>query len=141
MSEKVMVFGTFDNLHDGHRDFLRQAREVADRLIVVVSRDAAIAHVYGKPPERDEADRIATILSEGVAQDVVMGHLDDKYRVLLEHEPDIIFLGFSQESLVQELNEKLTALGIDHIDVHVAKPHNPELYPPTGFDKPEIHVD
>lgn len=136
-----MVFGTFDDLHDGHRDFLRQAKEIGDQLIVVVSRDAAIAHVYGKTPKNDEADRIATILSEGVAQDVVMGHLDDKSRVLLEHKPDIVFLGFSQESLVHDLNKKLTALGIGHVDIHVAKPHNPEMYPPAGFDKPEIHVD
>jgi cytidyltransferase-like protein len=141
MAKKVMVFGTFDRLHDGHRDFLRQAKEHGEHLVVVVSRDAAIAHVYGKIPMQDDAERIANILNEGIAQDIVLGHLGEKHRVLLEHNPDVIFLGFTQENLVHDLNKKLTSLGIGHIDIRVAKPHNPDLYPPAGFDKPEVHVN
>jgi len=136
-----MVFGTFDALHDGHRDFLHQAKKLGDRLIVVVARDSAIAHVYGKKPGQDEVDRIAAVLSEGIAEDVVMGHLNEKAQVIAQHKPDIILLGFTQELLVTELNKKATALGIEHIDIRVGKPHNPEIYPPTGYDNPEVHVN
>ncbi len=141
MAKKVMVFGTFDGLHDGHRDFLRQAKQEGDHLVVVVSRDATVAHVYGKTPAHDEIERISMILSEGIAQDVVMGHLNDKCQVFKDHNPDIVVLGFSQEALVAELNQKLKSFGIDHVDVQVARPHKPEIYPPSEFDKIEIHVN
>ncbi len=140
-SKKVMVFGTFDGIHDGHRDFLQQAKEQGDHLVVVVSRDAAIAHTYGKQPKNDEIDRIAAVLGEKVAEDVVMGHLNDKAKVIAEHKPDIIVLGFSQESLVVELNKITTALGIDHVDIVIAQPHNSNMYPPSGFDNATVHVD
>lgn len=141
MEKKVIVFGTFDGLHDGHRHFLQEAKKMGTHLVVVVSRDAAIAHVYGKPPKNDEIDRISAVLREGIAQDVVMGHLDLKDQVFKDHNPDIVVLGFSQEDLVHELNKKATALGIAHEDIHIITPHNPEVYPPSGFDKPEIHVN
>lgn len=142
MARKVMVFGTFDELHDGHRDFLRQAREHGDHLIVVVARDANIAHVYGRVPRQDEVDRIAVLLSEGVAEDVVMGHLSGKAQVLADHNPDVIVLGFTQEHFVHELNKKATETGYGHVDIFVAKAHIPEENAPSNFNENiEIHVD
>jgi len=37
--KKVMVFGTFDIFHPGHRSFLNQAKKYGNYLIVVVARD------------------------------------------------------------------------------------------------------
>ncbi len=139
---KVMVFGTFDELHDGHRDFLRQAKEQGDHLVVVVSRDASIAHVYGKKPTMDEAERIAAVLTEGMAEDVVMGHIEDKAQVFSDHNPDVVVLGFTQEHFVHDLNKKATAAGYGHVDVFVAQAHIPAQNPPSEFnEKIEVHVD
>ena len=43
--KKVMVFGTFDGLHEGHLDFFRQAREYGDYLIVAVARDVNVKKI------------------------------------------------------------------------------------------------
>ena len=40
--KKVLVFGTFDGLHEGHKDFLRQAKQYGDHLTVVVGRDSTV---------------------------------------------------------------------------------------------------
>src|SRR3989344_5946032 len=49
---RIMIFGTFDMLHEGHLDFFRQARSLAagPHLIVSIARDASVARVKGAPP-------------------------------------------------------------------------------------------
>ncbi len=138
--KKVMVFGVFDELHDGHRDFLRQAKEYGDNVVVVVARDAVIARLYGKKPNKDEITRISNLLSEGYANDIVMGHIENRKQVFAEHKPDVIVLGFSQEKLAKELKEKEGELGIEGVDIVLAEPYNPEKNPPSEFTDGKIHV-
>ena len=37
--KRVITYGRFDLLHDGHINLLRRARELGDYLVVVVSSD------------------------------------------------------------------------------------------------------
>jgi D-beta-D-heptose 7-phosphate kinase / D-beta-D-heptose 1-phosphate adenosyltransferase len=46
----VATNGCFDILHPGHVDYLRRARELGDRLIVLVNSDASVQRLKG--PER-----------------------------------------------------------------------------------------
>lgn len=46
----VATNGCFDILHPGHVDYLRRARELGDRLIVLVNSDASVRRLKG--PER-----------------------------------------------------------------------------------------
>ena len=55
--KKVMVFGTFDIFHDGHRDYFKQAREFGDYLIVVVARDENVLKIKGNIPRNNEKAR------------------------------------------------------------------------------------
>ncbi len=135
-----MVFGTFDGIHEGHRDFLRQAKQQGDHLIVVVSRDSTIAKVYGRTPKRDEIARLSDLLAENIAQDIVMGHERENYRVLKEHQPDIVVLGFTQKKFVDSLHKKALELGLDHMDIVFAAPHNPTEFPPSEFTDEEIYI-
>ena len=43
----VLTNGCFDILHPGHVDYLRRARELGDRLIVLVNSDASVASLKG----------------------------------------------------------------------------------------------
>lgn len=64
MSKKYklgVVFGVFDKLHEGHRDFLRQAHELADECVVVIARDSAVAELKNKTPRDSETARIANV--------------------------------------------------------------------------------
>jgi cytidyltransferase-like protein len=43
----VMVFGTFDGIHDGHRYFLNEAKKFGDKLVVAVAKDTTVKTLKG----------------------------------------------------------------------------------------------
>ena len=44
----VALFGTFDGVHDGHRDLFRQARKYGGRLSVIIARDWTVRQLKHK---------------------------------------------------------------------------------------------
>lgn len=112
MVKTVMCFGTFDGLHPGHEDYFRQAREHGDRLVVIVARDATVVDVKGDLPAMNEQERLAVIEQHALVDEAVLGHLDDKYRVIEEFQPDIICLGYDQETFTDTLDVELTRRGL-----------------------------
>lgn len=104
----VMVFGVFDRLHEGHRDFLRQARAQGDELVAVVARDSAVRILKGKSPHENEETRRKKV-SEDVH--VFLAILGDEtlgsYGVIAQYEPDIICLGYDQEGLKRDLEMRM----------------------------------
>lgn len=138
--KKVLVFGTFDGIHDGHRNFFSQAKEYGDHLVVVVSRDETVESVCGEHPKHDEVSRVADLLLEDDVDDVVMGFLDDKERVLAENKPDTIVLGFTQASYEEDLKQIMKEYGID-VTIVIAESYLEDEYKPSGFNDQEIYVD
>ena len=59
--KKVIVFGTFDVVHQGHIHMLKEAREYGDFLIVVVARDDIVCEIKGKKPTNNEDKRFENI--------------------------------------------------------------------------------
>lgn len=58
---RIMTAGSFDMLHCGHLNILRQARKLGNYLIVAVSTDALISHYKGLQPIICYSDRVALI--------------------------------------------------------------------------------
>lgn len=112
MAKTVMCFGTFDGLHPGHEDYFRQAREHGDRLIVIVARDVTVVDVKGDLPANNEQDRLQVIQEHSLVDEAMLGHLDDKYRIIEELQPDIICLGYDQEAFTDTLDVELTRRGL-----------------------------
>ena len=112
MAKTVMCFGTFDGLHPGHEDYFRQAREHGDRLVVVLARDATVVDVKGDLPANNEQDRLAVVQQHVLVDEAVLGNLDDKYRVIEEYQPDVICLGYDQETFTDTLDVELTRRGL-----------------------------
>jgi len=138
--KKVLVFGTFDGIHDGHRNFFSQAKEYGDHLIVVVSRDETVESVCGEHPKHDEISRVSELMIEDDVDDVVMGFLDDKERVLAENRPDVIVLGFTQASYEDDLKKIMKEHGVD-VEIVIAESYLEDEYKPSGFNDQEIYVD
>lgn len=103
----VMAFGTFDVFHAGHENFLNQAKELGDFLIVVVARDATVKNVKGEYPEENERERLHNVKESGIADKVVHGYNDDKYRVIKKFKPNVIALGYDQFVFTYQLNKIL----------------------------------
>lgn len=126
--KKVMVFGTFDIFHPGHRNFLEQAKKQGDYLIVVVGRDATVEKVKGRKPKNEEKERMRIIQESGLAEEVVLGNLDDKYAVIEKHKPNVICLGYDQQFFVDGLIQRLKNLGLEKTEVIKLEAFKPEIY-------------
>lgn len=104
---KVMVFGTFDILHPGHRFFLEEAKGRGNYLVAVVARDITVKQLKKVDPVHDERQRAANLEALGIADKVVLGSLGDKYEVIEQEKPDIICLGYDQKFFTSSLGEEL----------------------------------
>lgn len=127
MAKTVMCFGTFDGLHPGHEDYFRQAREHGDRLIVVVARDVTVVDVKGDLPSNNESDRLHAVANHVLVDDALLGHVDDKYKVIEQYRPEIICLGYDQETFTDTLDIELTRRGLAASIVR-CQPYFPETY-------------
>ena len=96
---KVMVFGTFDIVHPGHLDFFRQAKEHGDYLIVQVGRDAVVEKIKGSTPHYTQEERVSMVAELRMVDKVILGHPSDWTVQILEERPDVICLGYDQDSL------------------------------------------
>jgi FAD synthetase len=100
--KKVMAFGSFDILHEGHKHYLREARTFGDYLIVIVARDENIVKFKGKKPKHDENFRLSEIQKLDFVDKAVLGHKEDILKVLDEFKPDVICLGYDQKTMDED---------------------------------------
>ncbi len=104
MAIRVVCAGTFDYLHQGHIDFLNQAKALGDELVVIVARDETVKRIKGFLPTHNEELRMNRIRETGIPDMVVRGNLqDDLFRILEELDPDIIALGYDQRVSEEEV--------------------------------------
>ena len=101
-----MCFGTFDLIHLGHVDYFRQAKEHGDYLVVVIARDVT-KEIQEKQVIFSEEERLELIKNLGVVDEVVLGYKDDHFRVIREHKPDVICLGYDHRISEEELRLRL----------------------------------
>lgn len=125
--KRVIATGTFDGVHKGHEYFLREARKLGDWLGVVIARDMTVEKVKGRQPTYTENERRTCVQSMGIADLVVLGYLDDKYKIIKELNPDIIALGYDQSAFTDTLIEELKKRKINTSIVRIDSFH-PEMY-------------
>ncbi len=92
---RILLFGTFDGLHPGHRFVFDSARERGE-VFVVVARDANVERIKGRTPRRTEGERAQTIRDAYPDVAVLLGDPDDFLVPLRTVKPDLILLGYDQ---------------------------------------------
>jgi len=93
---KVLVFGTFDHLHPGHRFLLTEASSRGD-LHVVIARDQNVEKIKGHVPDQSEVDRLHVIQQTFPSSHPVLGDPDDFLVPVEMIKPDLIILGYDQK--------------------------------------------
>ena len=125
--KKVMVFGTFDILHPGHINFLRQAKKHG-QLIAVIARDRTVKRLKGKLPRHNEKKRFGAVNGLKLATRVILGNLTDKYAAIKKYRPDIIALGYDQTNFVKQLPHKLKIFSLNKTKIIRLKSFTPNIY-------------
>jgi len=123
--KKVMVFGTFDFFHKGHEYFIKEAKKEGDFISVVIARDETVLKVKGKYPLNNEIYRLGKVKS--YADEVLLGELGDKYKIIEIVKPDVICIGYDQESFTNDLGEEMRKRGLKGKVIKM-KAFEPEKY-------------
>lgn len=125
----VLVFGTFDLLHAGHRSFLRQAKRFGNRLIVAVGRDRVVARLKRRVPQHSERKRLSGVASLPYVHRAVLASSNPlhRYRFIKRLQPNIIALGYDQRHFTKNLHRELKAHGINCRIIRL-KPYKPQHF-------------
>ena len=135
IKKKVLVFGTFDIFHPGHRNFLKQAKSFGNYLIVVIARDKTVLKVKKQDSLNDEQKRLLIVKKSYLADKVVLGSLSDKYAVIKKYKPDIICLGYDQVFFTNNLKDKLKEFKLDNTKIIRLNSYYPEIYKSSKLRK------
>lgn len=105
---KVLTFGTFDILHIGHLNYLKQAREIAGNgeLHVIVSRDINAEKLKAKKLIHNENERLEIINQLKIIDKAILGEKEDIFEAVRKINPDIVVLGYDQLPSDEILKEK-----------------------------------
>lgn len=103
---KVITYGTYDLLHQGHINLLRRAKELGDYLIVGVTSDSfdrgrGKLNVRNNVLERVEAVKATGYADEVIIEDYVGQKIDD----IQKYDVDIFAIGSDWEGKFDYLNE------------------------------------
>ena len=103
---KVITYGTYDLLHQGHINLLRRAKELGDYLIVGVTSDSfdrgrGKLNVRNNVLERVEAVKATGYADEVIIEDYVGQKIDD----IQKYDVDIFAIGSDWEGQFDYLNE------------------------------------
>jgi cytidyltransferase-like protein len=131
---KVMCAGVFDYFHPGHKFFLESAKKFGDHLIVIIARDKNVQRIKKLSPHHNEKERQKTVQESGIANEVILGSENDDFlKVIHEKEPDILVIGYDQNT-PHDFQKHFPTLQIRRIPPK--KPHKwkssqyRKLYPP-----------
>lgn len=104
--KKVITYGTYDLLHEGHINILRRAKELGDYLIVGVTSDS-FDKGRGKLNVRNNVlERVEAVRKTGYADEIVIeDYLGQKIDDIQRYDVDIFAIGSDWEGKFDYLNE------------------------------------
>lgn len=127
--KRVLAFGTFDPLHDGHRDYFRQARALGDELIVIVAHDKTILTAKQRVSRQSRQARLEVVAAEAYVDEALLGDIEpDRYELLSRLQFNVLALGYDQEPSDSIVRAILDRLGKK--DVHIVRllPYQPDRF-------------
>ena len=129
IKKKVMVFGTFDGLHQGHLNLFKQARDIFPNtyLVVSVARDKNVFKIKGVRTLMKEKGRMKLIRATGLVDKVVLSGISNHIPHILKEKPDAIALGYDQTHYVKNLKQDLKKKGLE-VEIFRMKPYKKHIY-------------
>ena len=119
----VLTGGKFNRIHKGHLWFLKNAKNLGDKLVVVLANDKNNKRPYAMPAKQ----RKKQLEELGIADKVVVGDEKDFYRIIKKTKPSVIALGYDQvlpRGVKEKLDKKIRIVRLKrHGDYSTRKKH------------------
>ena len=116
IARKVFVAGTFDIIHPGHIELLKEASRYG-LVYVAVARDKNSEKIKGRRPINDENQRLEVIKSIRYVFEAFLGDENDYLKSVEKVHPDIILLGPDQKVDEGKLTDELAKRGLRDIKI------------------------
>jgi FAD synthetase len=128
-AKTVTIFGVFDGIHEGHLAFIKEAKALGDKLVAIVARDSEVEKIKGKLPINNEVLRINALLKVEDIDQVFLGDAEQgTYKIVQEVKPHVIFLGYDQQALFDNLKEAIKNGILPEMELIYGKAHEPEVF-------------
>ncbi len=110
-STSVIIFGAFDIIHPGHIFLFKQAAALG-KVTAVVARDKTIKKYKGQKPFFGEKERVKHLRLYSEIDRVILGNLDNPYKIFTNIKPDVILLGYDQKIFTEKLPQELKKINL-----------------------------
>lgn len=131
---RVLAFGTFDPLHEGHKYFFAKARALGNHLTIVVARDSYIRVVKHREPHNREEERLSAVNRQEHVNTVLLGDTDPySYALLRKLDFDVLALGYDQDPSDHEVKNILQNLGKPRVRFVRLSALSPRQYKSTNI--------
>lgn len=107
----VVATGVFEIIHPGHILFLKEAKKLGDKLVVIVASDEMATKK--RKPVIGEQQRLSVIKALKPVDDAIVGDSENILKPIANIKPDIIALGKDQNFDEEELQRMLDDTGIN----------------------------
>lgn len=91
----ALTAAIMDLMHEGHINLLREMRDKADKIVVVLHDDESCFRIKGKLPIQDIWKRVQNLYISGLADEVLITHSIDpseEFEKVIGWYDDIIFM-------------------------------------------------
>lgn len=133
-TKKVIIFGVFDKLHEGHRFLIEEAKKYGD-VTAIVANDMAVLRLKGHFTMENETERIDNL--KNLVSDAILGDEEDgKYNVLkniIKKNEDekvecVICFGYDQQVFKKDIEERIKNGELPKMELIVLDSFKPEIY-------------
>ncbi len=102
--KKVLCWGTFDVLHKGHIDFLKDAKSRGDELIVIVISDKAVFENKKRYPKNKQNSRAKALRKLGIVDKIisVQDNFETNLKLIASIKPGVIVFGHDQSTSIEK---------------------------------------
>ncbi len=106
LGKKILVFGVFDNLHDGHRFLLEKAQKYGANLYIAVTPTKAVQNLKSKLPFYSIKERMHALQNEYPNAIIFEGDTDHgKWTPITKYKPNTVVCGYDQTELHSALKK------------------------------------
>ena len=112
--KRVVVGGTFEFLHKGHRALLRKAFEIGDSIIIGITADG-FKEECGRSFE--ERKRIVENFIKNFGKEFQIVKINDKFGPTLREDFDLIVVSRETRKTAEEINEVRRKKGMKEMEI------------------------
>jgi len=130
----ALIFGTFDPFHGGHKYLFEQSRQLAPRLLVVVTSDARLRAQKDREPYQDQDTRLRHVRSQPEVDEALIGEdSQDSWNLLCSLSFDVLVLGYDQGPSDEQVKDLLAKCGKEGVRIVRLGAHKPTEYKSSYF--------